>query len=112
MKWLVSLLTVLTIVVIFSTSQAEVGAFCANSCYDQDGGCNYPGAKGNDWMMSCDSDEWCFQKNDIQGGVCLKVQPAGNEQGCCSHHGGVDHCRYDNHVICKDGKVSPSCMCK
>jgi hypothetical protein len=32
--------------------------------------------------------------------------------GCCSHHGGVTGCdQSSNHQSCKDGTVSPTCMC-
>lgn len=33
--------------------------------------------------------------------------------GCCSWHGGVNHC--DNgsgRIVCNDGTYSPSCMCE
>lgn len=33
-------------------------------------------------------------------------------RGCCSHHGGVDHCDRDRGVqVCRDGSDSPSCGC-
>lgn len=35
------------------------------------------------------------------------------QQGCCSHHDGTtDKCDLDTgRIICKDGKISPSCLC-
>lgn len=36
----------------------------------------------------------------------------GNEhQGCCSYHGGVDHCEGER-LICADGERSPTCKCE
>ncbi len=33
-------------------------------------------------------------------------------QGCCSHHGGITYICSDNgHMICRDGTLSPSCLC-
>jgi hypothetical protein len=33
-------------------------------------------------------------------------------QGCCSWHGGIQGCNYfTNHVQCRDGVDSPTCMC-
>lgn len=35
------------------------------------------------------------------------------KRGCCSWHGGVNHC--DNatgRIVCNDGTYSPSCMCE
>src|SRR4051812_30714088 len=32
--------------------------------------------------------------------------------GCCSSHGGItSSCAGNGHVICRDGSVSPSCLC-
>jgi len=32
-------------------------------------------------------------------------------RGCCSWHGGVAGCEYDQ-VVCRDGTYSPSCTCE
>ena len=35
-----------------------------------------------------------------------------NQQGCCSHHGGVGgYCDGDGMVVCADGESSPTCRC-
>lgn len=33
------------------------------------------------------------------------------KKGCCSHHGGIDHCGLDGYYICEDSTESPSCTC-
>lgn len=32
-------------------------------------------------------------------------------RGCCSWHGGIDHCSSNGYYICNDGTQSPSCTC-
>lgn len=123
----ISLLTLVGVLIGASEEPAIAtpGATCYNICpinFDDPpkigegvSRCNRPGVPGNDWMNSCTGDEWCYYKNPEYAisGVCLKVPGAqNNEQGCCSYHGGVSYCQYDNHVICKDGTISPSCMCR
>jgi hypothetical protein len=35
------------------------------------------------------------------------------KRGCCSWHGGVNHCdTTTGRIICNDGTYSPSCMCE
>src|SRR6266436_4170046 len=37
----------------------------------------------------------------------------GNDQGCCSSHGGFDplNCCLNGTILCRDGTLSPSCRC-
>ena len=35
------------------------------------------------------------------------------KRGCCSWHGGVNHCDTNTgRIVCNDGTYSPSCMCE
>ncbi len=44
--------------------------------------------------------------------VLFCVQVAFATSGCCSWHGGEDHCDTSaNQIVCHDGSYSPSCTC-
>lgn len=32
-------------------------------------------------------------------------------RGCCSHHGGVSGCNSSGRQVCRDGTLSPTCIC-
>ena len=38
--------------------------------------------------------------------------PAYAQRGCCSHHGGVSKRCINGRVVCNDGTLSPTCVCK
>ncbi len=41
------------------------------------------------------------------------IDPAEQRRGCCSHHGGVCGCDSSTgRIVCCDGTLSPSCMCR